>query len=318
MSYYSLITANRASSLLYSFLTSRENGTYLIPANVCPVIPMTFRLANVGFRFADIARDTLCIDKQECFDFAKRCRGNGGVVYVRTYGCLEDEESFFNDLKNEYPNFTIIDDRCLCLPEITMERTSADMILYSTGYAKQIDLGEGGFCYVKSDEKFPLNSNLQFDNEELDQYCVRSIETGRPLSDKPIYWLDVKPLKENVDSYLITIRNKIEERQRQRITINKIYDNALPEDLRFANKFQNWRYNIRVTPYLKGIILKELFENELFASSHYKPVNKLFDHDCYPVVNDLSENVINLFNDYHYTEQMALQTTEVIKNILSK
>lgn len=317
MSYYSLITANRASSLLYSFLTSKENGTYLIPANVCPVIPMTFKLAKVDFKFADIDKETLCLDKRDCLNFAKDCGGNGGIVYVRTYGCLENEEPFFAYLKNTYPNFTIIDDRCLCLPEIIMEKTSADVILFSTGYAKQVDLGEGGYCFVNKEELFSLNTNLPFKGDDLNSCCTHSFETGKKLNDKPLYWLDVKPLSFDDNNYLSIIKQRIVERNRQREIINKIYSSHLPDDLKFNEKFQNWRYNIKVSPEKKSQLLKTLFDNKLFASSHYKPANKLFNNDFYSNVSDLSDTVVNLFNDYHFTEDMAIKTTEIINRVVS-
>lgn len=317
MSYYSLITANRASSLLFSYLTSRDNGAYLIPANVCPVIPMTFKLANVDFKFADIDSKTLCLNKRDCFEFARKCGGKGGIVYVRTYGCLDDEESFFSELKREYPSFTIIDDRCLCLPQLSMERTSANMILFSTGYAKQVDLGEGGYCFINNDEFFSLNTNLPFKGDDLNTYCSRSFETRTPLNDKTLYWLEVKSLSFNNDNYISMIKDRIDERNNQRAIINSIYKSHIPAKLRFNDKFQGWRFNIKVNPEFKSLLLQTLFDNNLFASSHYKPVNKLFNGDRFSHANDLSDTVVNLFNDFHYTEEMAFQTTEIIKKVVS-
>ena len=79
----------------------------------------------------------------------------------------------------------------------------------------------------------------------------------------------------------------------------------LPKEIQFPIEYQNWRFNIRVNN--KEEILKNIFDAGLFASGHYKP---LADH-C-PVAKDLYEHVINLFNDFYYTEEQARRTCEVI------
>ena len=48
----------RASTVLYNLLRSRrDRRPFLLPANVCPIVPLTFRRAGHAFRLVDIARD---------------------------------------------------------------------------------------------------------------------------------------------------------------------------------------------------------------------------------------------------------------------
>ena len=81
----------------------------------------------------------------------------------------------------------------------------------------------------------------------------------------------------------------------------------MPDDL------QNWRFNILVNPILKNIILKEIFENNLFASSHYISMAKPWKGQTKANSEYFAERIINLFNDLYYDEYKAVKTVELIK-----
>ena len=90
--------------------------------------------------------------------------------------------------------------------------------------------------------------------------------------------------------------------------LNKIYRENLPQCIQFEEKYQHWRFNIMVEN--KDEILKALFDNGLFASGHYKSQS----NNC-STAKYLSERVINLFNDFYYTEEKAIRTCEIIRKI---
>lgn len=141
--------ANRASAVLYDFLKSKSfKGPFLIPANVCPVVPLTMMKAGVGFEFVDIdERHTM----SESIAFKMMSKSEyEGLLFVHSYGKLFDNEVFYQKLKALNPNFCIIDDRCLCRPELDGSLpANVDMELYSTGYAKYIELSYGGYGITK-------------------------------------------------------------------------------------------------------------------------------------------------------------------------
>ena len=97
MAFWSYIaTANRACSLLYSYLKKHSGGTWLLPVNVCPDVPLTFHLASVSFQFVDIDSQTLCIDINQVRQLLKDNKSKYvGMVYVRTYGYLYDTRGLF-------------------------------------------------------------------------------------------------------------------------------------------------------------------------------------------------------------------------------
>ena len=50
------VTSQRASAILYNYLSGNHfDKPFLLPANVCPVVPLSFMKAGVGFEFIDIA-----------------------------------------------------------------------------------------------------------------------------------------------------------------------------------------------------------------------------------------------------------------------
>lgn len=144
-----IIYANRASAVLYGFLKSKSfKGPFLIPANVCPVVPLTMMKAGVDFEFVDIdERHTM----SESIALERISSGDSeGLLFVHSYGKKFDNEGFYQKLKSLNPNLCIIDDRCLCKPELEGTLSSnVDMELYSTGYAKYIELSYGGYGVTK-------------------------------------------------------------------------------------------------------------------------------------------------------------------------
>lgn len=307
-----ILLSNRASGILYKYLRSNP-GRYVIPANVCPIIPLVFKAANVCFDFVDIDRNTLCIDKNQ-LEKKLRC-GCDGVLYVRTYGCIDDLESYFAFLKDSFRGCRIIDDRCLCLPNMSSSSSYADLILFSTGYAKQVDLGYGGLGLL-SDTTGVLNDfNLVYSGCSIEPYYKECILKGKKIDAMPLGWLDTGWLNLDGNVYISQIEERIKELKTQKDRINCIYRTNLPQEIQLNKKFQSWRFNIITKE--KNKILDALFANGLFASSHYYPVNKLFDDGFFENSSWLYDNVVNLFNDNYYSEVQAIKTCEVICRIIS-
>ena len=55
-----IVQASRASAILYNLLKSQTNThPWLLPANICPIVPITFFKAGVPIEFVDISAETL-------------------------------------------------------------------------------------------------------------------------------------------------------------------------------------------------------------------------------------------------------------------
>jgi hypothetical protein len=135
------VLAPRASAILYDVLRSgAERLTYLLPANVCPIVPITLLKARVPFEFVDIASETLHMDLDQVED---RLRSDperyGGILYAHTYGDARTPREFFDHVKRRWNHLIVIDDR-LCFRPRASCRDGADVVLYSTA-CEDRDLG---------------------------------------------------------------------------------------------------------------------------------------------------------------------------------
>ena len=154
---YNIVQAPRASAILYHMLVSqKQQQMWLLPANICPIVPITFMKAHVPFELMDISATNLHMDLAQAEALVKR--RSRGLLYAHTYGDASTPNDFFQSLKSSNPELIVVDDRCLCIPEFEVS-SSADVILYSTGYAKVVELGFGSYAFVGNNIKL---STCQF------------------------------------------------------------------------------------------------------------------------------------------------------------
>lgn len=274
-----LVSDNRASRILFNFLSSNSfEKPFIVPSNVCDIIPKVFEEAGVEIVFSDVDMNTYCLD---LYWVLNHINEYSGIIFVHTYGIEKSFDLSFRRIKELDPDFIIIDDRCLCVPSFITPMPSVDLCLYSVGEKKQVDLGKGGFAFVRN--------KIAYD--------VCEIKMDSVLNNTNWY-LDASFIKEKTES-AIAHRNRI----------NAIYHSSLPKYIQLNDVFQNWRFNILVND--KHSILEALFSNGLFASSHYKPLT-IASHNA----SWLHDHVINLFNDYHFSEAMAIEACSIINGLL--
>ena len=275
------VLAYRANRILYNFIKSNGiKGKAIVPANLCNSVVDTLLLAGMSLEVVDISSVSLCVDESTIIE---KVRDASVLFYVHTYGIEMDCTRFFSTIRRISPRLIIIDDCCLCLPQLSLETSVADLVLFSTCPKKQVDLGIGGIGYC-SDHWY---------------YSEVPVESNSILTNNT--W---NPNFEN-------IKNRIKESVIHKSVLNSIYKTSLPTHIQLPDKFQNWRFNISVPN--KDVILKSLFSMGLFASSHYPSLS----NQC-PIAINLQKSIINLFNDFYYSEEQAIQTCEVINNILKK
>lgn len=269
------VVSYRANKILYNFLRSNQlQGTIVLPANICPDVVETLQYAGYVLQYVDIDSRTLVMDWKQAMQYVDEACA---ILCVHTYGIEDDFTEIFDSFKALNPNIAIIDDQCLCIPDLSLQESSADLILYSTGGKKQIDLGKGGIGYVSSQwryEDIEIHDNAPLINEE--------------------WFFDESAVIRRIDAII-----KHKER------INKIYRNNLPQNIQLPEKYQHWRFNILVPN--KEIILKAIFDAGLFASGHYASMSR----ECL-IATNLHQYVINLFNDFYFTESQAEQVCEII------
>lgn len=309
------IFANRASALLYGYLINNKfRKPFLLPSNVCPVVPLAFLKAGVDFEFVDIdeshaMNQTLCIDKVSTGNYA-------GILFVHAYGRDYDVTSFYNNIKSFDSEICIIDDKCLCIPNTKEDVMSSciDFQLFSTGYAKYVELSYGGFANITKDIDLYKSSELVYDKElEINQqlYIKKCLNEGsRYLLHSDIPWLDCSNLKMSGQEYLALIEKKKTVVLENKELINSIYRENLPKSIQMGNEYENWRFCILVNNQQQ--LLEQIFRNNLFAGTNFPSISYMFKGIHSQNAEKESSRIINLFNDFRINKEQAQRLCEII------
>jgi dTDP-4-amino-4,6-dideoxygalactose transaminase len=306
-----VIVAPRASAILYDLLVTRaDKRPFLLPANICPIVPITFMKAGVGFGLVDVDPATLNLDlhaAQKEFDTGRF----GGVLYAHTYGEPSTPVEFFDHVKQHDASSLIIDDRCLCIPDLDAPDSHADVLLYSTGYAKIVDIGSGGYAFVNDDVPYEQH-RLPFDARalvDLEAAYKQSIRDSTRFEYCDSDWLETET-DLTWESYRSRIASASTPTQAHRDRLNAIYAARLPREIQLPSAYQHWRFNIRV--HNQKEIIADIFDSQLFVSSHYASLAGIMSEGHCEHAEDLAGSVINLFNDHHFTPEMAERVCEAI------
>lgn len=307
-----IITANRASAVLYSFLKSKAfSRPFLLPANACPVVPLSFLKAGVDFEFVDID-ETHAMSQEQAKE--KIASGKyGGLVFIHAYGKRFNNSAFYQELKEYNPDVYIIDDRCLCPPELTGEQPdNTDLVLYSTGYAKYVELLLGGFGVTPSVINLFSDHGFSEEDESRQQdYIKTCLRDGRSYELPADYpWLNGSSLPMEQEAYFDRIREMMTDVRKQRSRINQIYRSHLPETIQWGPDYENWRFMVSVEK--RDDVLRMIFENGLFAGANYPSVAYLFKKQSCPRAEEEAMHTLNLMNNHRVDEAFAIKICEVI------
>ena len=274
-----LLTANRATKLLYNFLkVNNISGKVLLPANICPEVVKTLHYAGMTTQFVDLQVETLCIHQDAVLSLAKEA---SVLLFVHTYGIEHDFYTFFEQVREQNPDIIIVDDKCLCLPDLEVKDSAADLVLYSTGERKLVSLGGGAIGY--------LADRWEYDEVEVEESELLSNE---------LWLLDPKQLYMRMDT-IIAHKEKL----------NSIYRSMLPEAMQLPDAYQHWRFNILVPN--KEQILAALAAEDIPAESP----SPALDEACV-VASKLHTLAIQLYNDKRLTQEQAVRACEIICELL--
>lgn len=292
-----LLTDIRSSAVLFRYLIQQEpKKTILLPINICGIVPEVTKQAGYLLEFVDIDPKDYCPDQQIVLNkVTQNPNRYSGFMDNLTYGLETDRSGFYHEIKNAVPRISIIEDRCSNIPSFHFSKF-ADLTLYSTGYAKQVDLGFGGYG--------PVNKN--FNENSGGQISIRINTNGKN------YEFSTHSFPSDENSYFRDLDLKLEMVKQHKKSLNEIYKTLLPKEIQMESQFNSWRFNILVQNNKE--IIRRIFEANLFASNHFAPIKG--GPDEFPVAFGLYNKVINLFNDFYYSEEQAQRTCEVIKRYL--
>lgn len=277
-----ILFEDRASTVLYNVLIKLENkNKFILPLNICPIVPETFIKANIKFEFIDINLNTLCMDEKLLLDKIKIDKDISGVLFVKTFGIELKTEQLFKKIKEINKDIFIIDDMCPSILQFDydIEKSYADMVLFSSGYAKYIDIGYGGYAFLK--------------------------QTFKDLFEDKMETKDFKEYKE-------LIINILPKMKKHKMELNSIYMYGIDKRYHLGKNFNNWRFSIIVDN--KDEILDEIFKIEgLFASSHYPQSEYASDFSNKQTnTKNIHSKIVNLFNDFRFDIEKAYQVVSIV------
>ena len=248
----------------------------LVPVNVCPAVPETVARSGRAIEFVDLRSAELPdVDVKAAVEILRaRPSRFGGVIWVRPYGSLHDATAEFALLRAALPEGLLLDDRCLCAPDPSLPDLGigTDAYFYSTGPAKVVSIGGGGFGRARADR-----------------------------TDEP------SPVSEAADAYLGAIRRELERVEPVRERNRALYDSGL-EPWRLPDRYQNWRYHLLLEN--ADEVRALLWERGIPSSRHYRPAAP--HPDAFPRAFEFQRRVLNLFLGPEIDPDMARQAVDVI------
>jgi hypothetical protein len=201
----------------------------------------------------------------------------------------------------------------LCVPDLDPpQQASADLILYSTGYAKIVELNFGGYAFLKEHlsyrpEGLPFNPHAL---DEVEQGYKRAVQDQVPYVYMDSDWLETEAGLPAWDDYRRQIEEGLKASLKHRDTINEIYASRLPPEVQLPQGYQTWRFNLRIKN--KAQVLEGIFASGAFASSHYASLAGIMAPGQCPQAEMLAKEIINLFNDRHFDPPIAESVCAVI------
>jgi len=187
----------------------------------------------------------------------------------------------------------------------------ADVVLYSTGESKVIDIGWGGYAWLRQGILYRQH-NLAYSKEDYERLVS---DYKACISDNRRYnYCESDWLKTRGDNSFYDYRQEV-ERQADVIflhkqTMNEIYASNLSPAIQMSPEYQLWRFNILVDK--KEQLLQNIFANGLFASSHYPSLTNIMSEGISLNAESLHKRVINLFNDLRFSLEQAEKIVEII------
>ena len=316
-----VIAVGRAASGIYLILRHHfAGGKVLVPANICYAAIYPVMYAGMEPVFCDVDPSTGNVMPAE---FAKvAAAGINAAIVPHMYGNPVCGMSEIANLCAERGILLIEDCASAMGAEVDGRHTGSfgDYAIYSTGYAKTLDLGMGGL--VASD--LPLGEmadaeralpRYASDIEQLETEFSRNYRLWRnsntPMEHSPfsdyfwgrdfrrmfIFGIPQGLAEKIYDAIQVRLSGEISQRR----TACDLYARCLSEagcrhlrNYPFANGSVPWRWCVFVSPEIRRRVIDALLEHKVPVSDWYPSVVKLFHiEDRFDNARDMGDSLLN-------------------------
>lgn len=271
---------------------------------------LVFFRAGIRLTFLDLEPENLGIEPKEILNVLGKEKVNG-ILYNHTYGNEYIPIKFFEKIKEELSEIYLIDDRCLCFPDQTCLNNLFDLILFSTGPKKQLDLGHGGFGLVKRRDIKRQKLTKSIKDFEYVENLVKELPDYEKWKEAAnLNWLETIQCYNN-ENYFSKLSGIEKKQILYKKRLKEIYYENLRHEFLMDDKYNEWRVQVRVSN--KKKLLKIIFDAGMFAGDHFRSLGTWLDKREFPVGEQLEREVINLFVDFNIKPDKALQLSALIK-----
>jgi|TARA_B100001964_G_C14176786_1_gene574197 dTDP-4-amino-4,6-dideoxygalactose transaminase len=335
----------RGSTGLYTlFRNLREikgHGEVIIPGICCETVAMAAIYAGLKPVLADVEKDTLCLS----YSTVKRLVSSKtrAIILVYIFGNLFNSAPF-KELKDQY-SLVLIEDLAQAVGGVDKDRKpgkSYDFTLLSFANDKIIKGGggaivqrspegadllslNGGLSYPFLDERVLQQKELSLRNLTHALYDLSredaAIDISKAFRIMVSCYRDLlvrkgKPLEE---ISILKQFQRIEEEREKRYSKYLFYINHIKNDglkiIKFSKNMMCWRMPVLTENPKDALCLTGLLrENNIDASNHYFPLEKLLYNSQYSNTTYIGSRIINLWVDDSVSLKQMKKTVELINS----
>lgn len=313
------IVVSRAATGIYLILKSLgiEGKKILFPANICYAAIYPAVYAGNEPVFCDVDAESGNLTFAFIEEIVNKTSGIAALVLPHMYGNPVQEINEIKDFCAKQEILLIEDCASAMGASVNGKMTGSfgDYVIYSTGYAKTVEVGFGGI--VASDHnldemekmyrQLPMQSEQSEWNQEFFSKLYRLIRNEKKQTLAPflyqglyenvkdMYIYQIKPEKENqIRDALLRLEEEIRiHRENCRLYHQLIKENAYIRKYTFEEGAVPWRYNFFVLENRKEFIAYCL-EKGLPISDWYPDVTELFGAtEVFSNTRSMEEKIIN-------------------------
>lgn len=314
----SMVVGRAATGIYLIFQIQKKKGKVLYPANICYAAIYPAIYAGMSPIFCDTDPKSGNVTYKIVEKVLRNEPDICAMVIPHMYGNPVTDIGQIQDICHKR-GILLVED-CASAMGATIGGKQigcyGDYVIYSTGYAKTIDLGYGGI--VSSDlpldslheiyRRLPLYSSQIEENEAFFSKIYRLVRNNEKqtiskyifaglrenLKDMFVYRINTD-LEEKLISHLCDLEKIVDQR---RMNLHKyqtyIKECSLLEQYVFEDGAVPWRFNLLVSPKIRKDLITYLLEKSVPVSDWYPSVSEMFgDIGEYIGVSKIEHEIIN-------------------------
>lgn len=311
-----LIVGRGATAIYLVLKTHLYKKKVLLPANICyaAVFPVLYSDNLPVFCDVDIHSGNVTLNNVKPY-----INDVSAMIVPHMYGNPNNEIQAIATLCKKH-NVLLIEDCASAMGakiNDTFVGSFGDYSVFSTGYSKTIDIGNGGILLSNHSlkpeqdiyETLPeYNQNIQGKNQWF-SHCYRQFRnSGKEFREASFFDVVNDDLYDNFlykispsfESLMLAqikqLSSVIEERRHKLELYNQYlrFDNDQISDYSFSEKAVPWRKNIMVDPSYRKDLIDHLLDKHIPVSDWYPDVSVLFGDDRdYPCIKHMEKRILN-------------------------